>query len=630
MKKSNFHNFGYCNETMKMCGFVFCVLEFVWNLAFGIWNLRRQQFISYSRLLTLSATTIFCSVITPWRSHAQEQQVVQTNQAGIEAAEVAFLRTLQLLPQDRIPAEYQALVEQVSPPTCATIQLHTARQLMPYMSPDQQQLLTFLFTRPSLPLDHISDSGFFKIHYTTTGVDAVPPGDQNQNGVPDFVDSVATAYDHSYNVEVTQLGYREPPPDDGVDGPEFDIYMEDLGRGFYGWTNSETKLGDSNRWTSYIQMDNDFDNGHYTSGIDAALVTAAHEFFHMIHFGYRAFTTSNEPFYYELCSTWMEEVVHDDINDYYQYLPSYFSRRNVPFDAFENSNYGLGIWNMFLMKNLRDKQGSSALIRRTWEIMAENTSAMDAIGQGLNEIGENYEEQFAEFAVWNYFTGDRADPVLYYDEGAAYPQVPYEIELDMDKQVAVSDSNKTLTYKYYKFSVQFDGNYEISIDAESPQHWKFASIATLSGNSNSQYQIFAPSGGHGLGFLEAGSELIIVASNNMQSSAAIRDRPSLQFRFEIAQVEKLEAYPNPYVISLHEQITFRFTSNDPALAINIMSSEGIVVKDVRLSDGLDEFTPDSYTWDGLDNSGNPVSSGIYIILLNKGGKIQKQKFALIR
>jgi len=51
----------------------------------------------------------------------------------------------------------------------------------------------------------------------------------------------------------------------------------------YGQTTSENNVGLS-RWTSYIEIDNDF-IGFYTIGINAARVTAAHEFHHAIQMG---------------------------------------------------------------------------------------------------------------------------------------------------------------------------------------------------------------------------------------------------------------------------------------------------------------------------------------------------------
>jgi len=76
------------------------------------------------------------------------------------------------------------------------------------------------------------------------------------------------------------------------------------------------------RWTSDIDIDNDFIGSKYNAkGIQALRVTAAHEFHHAIQYGYGWW---GERYPYELTSTWMEDVVYTDVNDYYQYLPDYF------------------------------------------------------------------------------------------------------------------------------------------------------------------------------------------------------------------------------------------------------------------------------------------------------------------
>jgi hypothetical protein len=559
----------------------------------------------------------------------QETTIVSNTAAREQEAYSAFLEALSVLPEYRIPPEYRDQVPAVAAPRCATMELQTTRQLLPYLPQAQKQAFETLFARPTLAFSMTSTSGRFRIHYDTSGSNAVPAGDADQNGIPDFVDGVAEAYDMSYQLEIADLGYQAPPDDAGEDGPEFDIYISDLGGGFYGWTNAEVKISGTNAWTSFIEMDNDFDNRHFTPGLDGARVTAAHEFFHMIHFGYRSFNTSDEPFYYELCATWMEEIVYDDINDYYQYLPMFYRNRNVPFDAFETSNYGESVWNIFLMKNLQGEPGAANLIRRTWEIMAENTAAMDAIDQALRELNTDYNQQFAEFAVWNYFTGDLADPNRFYEEGAAYPRVPVGLDLDLDTRVAFSDSSKPLTHKYYRFTLLAEGNYAIDIDAEQGGDWRFASIVRIPG-SGEQYQTFGPGAGQGLGFLPTGSELVIVAANHGRSNLAVSARPYVGFQFEIKQVRQIDAYPNPFIRSQQAMMTFRFGEYEADLEVMIVTSEGRIIRKARLSDGAANLTKNSFVWDGTDDDGDPVASGVYLFLVKRGAEVETGKFALIR
>ena len=45
-------------------------------------------------------------------------------------------------------------------------------------------------------------------------------------------------------------------------------------------------------------------------------LTVAHEFFHAIQRAYRAYPSGNTTFLYEMSSTWIEDVIVPDGNDY--------------------------------------------------------------------------------------------------------------------------------------------------------------------------------------------------------------------------------------------------------------------------------------------------------------------------
>ncbi len=193
-----------------------------------------------------------------------------------------------------------------------------------FFSIEQQNILSKFLQRPSLPNSIVSPSQYFRIHFTNIGNDAISYN----------INLLAQALDSSYSFEINYLGYPSPPSDGSEGGDEkYDIYVRNLGN-LYGQTTSETNVGMS-RWTSYIEIDNDFP--WYSSAnppkdpIDAARVTVAHEFHHSIQMGNYAPENGVDPyrsadiFFYELTSTSMEEFVYDDVNDYYAYMSSYFN-----------------------------------------------------------------------------------------------------------------------------------------------------------------------------------------------------------------------------------------------------------------------------------------------------------------
>ncbi|MCH7859975.1 MAG: hypothetical protein IID14_09825 [Candidatus Marinimicrobia bacterium] len=169
-----------------------------------------------------------------------------------------------------------------------------------------------LAPRPDLQTSFISPDDQFEIHYDTTGANRVDLSSTPPDQVPDWVAQVAAALSHSRDL-LLDLGYA-PAPDDG-DG-RYDVYLVgDLPRGWYGVTDPAGTDGEG-RTTSFIKMDNDFasDERYYTYGLDGARVTAAHEYFHAVQMGYKAVT--GDLFFYELASTWFEDIAFPEINDW--------------------------------------------------------------------------------------------------------------------------------------------------------------------------------------------------------------------------------------------------------------------------------------------------------------------------
>ncbi|MGI8774591.1 MAG: MXAN_6640 family putative metalloprotease [Actinomycetota bacterium] len=193
------------------------------------------------------------------------------------------------------------------------------------------------------------------VHWVTSGPDAA---------TPEQVDATIATMETVWDVEVTQLGFRPPKADKnsqnhGPDG-KTDIYLADIGSdGFYGYCTSDDPRGyrlGSARYpyydvSAYCVIDNDFLEFPDQTPLANLQVTAAHEFFHAIQFGYDAY----EDFWLlEGSATAIEDVVFNDINDNYQFLlPSQFTAPHKPLDLTSinpgGANFGrrYGAWIFF-------------------------------------------------------------------------------------------------------------------------------------------------------------------------------------------------------------------------------------------------------------------------------------------
>ncbi len=291
------------------------------------------------------------------------------------------------------------------------------------LSLDKQAQLKILLQRPERETSKVSPGGFFRIHYDLSGSHA--PAyffDGNEPLIDSSVNALAAAFDSSYRYEVDFLGYPPPSPDDGEGGDNrFDVYIGDIGPPTYGLTTWST--GSGNIFDIYIEVDNDFLGGfpEGSEGINGAMVTAAHEFHHAIQLDNYGFF-SNDIYYHELTSTSMEEFVFDEVNDYYNYLSSYFYSPDR--DIASYSGYDLAQWNIYLrqkFENEGDPEKGFDIIKRSWEILSQDRVAIRSLSQSLFEHGTTFKNEFGTYGLWCYFTGHRAKPDLYFSEGENYP-----------------------------------------------------------------------------------------------------------------------------------------------------------------------------------------------------------------
>ncbi len=609
-------------------------------------NLNRFMSLLTARRMIISVRTNLCLVyifvVLTSAAIAQPQRMLEQEGISSQQKDNIFFQALSVLPVEDIPEKYRQEAMSAHSEKCRTIAIAAARRFLPAMDNEQQSALQRVFERPdNLPEAYTRQGGDFKLHYTVVGPDSVATLDQNQNGTPDFVEDVALAFENSLAVATGQLNYQLPPGDNGIDGPEYDVYVHNLGRGIYGYTVPEDNITGTlaDDKTSYIQIDNDFDVGFFTKGLAGAQVTAAHELLHAIQFGYRDAKFLNEYFYYELCSSWIEDVIYDEINDYYASVPGYLKRTDNPINQYDprtSFNYGAAIWNHFLVERFNDVD----VVRQSWVRMLAGDFVVDAIVASIENMGVNFEDAFAEFALWNYFTGNRADAASYYEEGQHFAQLPFVVNAIINSDTTVVDSIRTLAAKYYLFTTTNAGNYRFSGLLSGDFPGRFAVVATP--NSGSSSAVVLNSGqGLELGFLPSLSQIVVIPVNVGTLSGADPDKLTgtyNDFSFDLLQVEPNDGgergivgiYPSPFIMGRHTGLTVEFLpAPTQQVEVRILSSGGRVIRTEVFPAGV-AASAASFSWDGTDEHSTRVASGVYIVELRQGDFIQFQKLAVIR
>jgi uncharacterized protein DUF6055/flagellar hook capping protein FlgD len=289
----------------------------------------------------------------------------------------------------------------------------------------------------------------FTLHWDESGFHSVTLEDLSSNGIPDYIDTAAVVLEHVWDVEINQMNYSPPPQQNGQPVANYHVYFTDMA--YYGGTtgsgNDIPSLPGTN-WTSYLELENDYQESYFFSqGLDGLRVTAAHEFHHAIQFGYNV--RQEDYFFYEMTSTWMEDVLYTHINDYYNYLSSLFTNLgNRSFDNFSLYAYG-----NCLYVHMLEKHFGSDIVRDIWNQIKSNT-VIDALAIILprSQYNSNWLTSLADYGVWLYFTGNRSNSALYFPEGEFYP----EYHINSNSTHFLTDSlifeNNVLSnsFKYYK------------------------------------------------------------------------------------------------------------------------------------------------------------------------------------
>ena len=240
----------------------------------------------------------------------------------------------------------------------------------------------------------------FILYYTRKGPDSVPDSDawtltapgwlRGADNIPDYVEFIANALDSARKFETIGLGYS-------FNGARIYVNIFDLGA-VYGYALPGTDT---------LEFDNnlDFFDPRIVDIRDRYNVTAAHEFFHRIQFGY----TENINFFSEPSAVWMEDKMFPAVNDYLQYINqpgNIFQLPDTRMDEYATGNYDRVVWPKFL-----DERYSTAVIRRAWENYGAGESITDQVfGEALQSIDPQitFAKAFSEFGRWMFYTGPRS------------------------------------------------------------------------------------------------------------------------------------------------------------------------------------------------------------------------------
>jgi hypothetical protein len=314
----------------------------------------------------------------------------------------------------------------------------------------------------------------------------------------------------------------------------------------------------------------------------------------------------------------MEDVVFPNVNDYVQYLSSgqsHFRNPGIPFtDQNGIVEYSRAIWGHFMAK----KFGRDA-VRLTWEEI-RSVPPLQAVDNALQAYGSSFRSAFAEWVLWNYFTGARADTAQYYPEGYLYPLIT-EMPVDFTTTSRdVSGALKALSSRYYEVMTQNDrvtlALANINLAAGEAKSWtEFPYTYRL--NVNKVDDSYKAIGGNVYVKLDVPDQTTWyswdVYHGSVGSASLVAGSP----------------FPDPFPANGRSSVYVPVSASGPVSAtLSVYSSSMDLIYSSPVTSSL-QLGRQVFSWNGRTRNNELAQSGIYIYVLELKDQILKGKFAIL-
>lgn len=481
----------------------------------------------------------------------------------------------------------------------------------------------------------ISPSGRFEIFYNPS---EIPTYDRDSNGTPDYLEFVGKAFDRAWFVEIDSLGFLPPPDENGMPRATYQITCTNLGNSLYGVTYFDEDIPQLPGFNavSEIEINTRFNFVNYPAANGdpivrdslAIAVTAAHEFNHALQLGYRFWFDSGQNIrdlrMIEGTATYMEEVVADEVNDYYQYLDDFYSEFNGK--NWEDDNQSLLYGDVVFYIMLGQHFGEQ-ITREIWEEVRHvpGTTAADNV---LAAHGSSLPEELRQLLIWMYFSGSRAVSGNFFEEAAFYPDPAVvdflPVELRNDPVTLSEQSMPPLAFQLLRVPVisLTDSAKVLLQSVDSPGRWSGVWFSP----DNQSFRLFEEGEPLDIALLPPESDVYlgIISNNWSEDFTQVAD---YRLRLSISKgstAQGIVAFPN--ILRPGSGVNkVQFVNLPPDAVIAIFSANGNFVASVAPNS-----SGKTATWDLRTEQGKEVGSGVYIYRVQSPTQSSSGKLMIIR
>ncbi|MDD2717886.1 MAG: hypothetical protein PHW04_18515 [Candidatus Wallbacteria bacterium] len=314
----------------------------------------------------------------------------------------------------------------------------------------------------------------FTVHYTKTGKDAVANPELLAVGIdgirhPEFVINTGAFLEKAFQEETCTLCLKAPRF-------PYQVYLKDLGDGEYGATKVDDVSGKPTE--SYIEIDNDFKGSRYFQNDDCVRetgslkVTAAHEFMHACQFmyGLAKGPAGATNCLSESTSTWAEDFVFDEVNDYLGFLKCDDSPFKAPYLEITSRSYSFVVFPLFLSEKF-----NPTIIRTLWENYQKSLDQVQAIKATLSDLSATY----GDYSVALYLKKEK------FRDGLRYPDLTIQKKINISRPVNEVINTNTPGYfgqNYVEIETSMPGALNLKFSSSSA----YQSRLILIGDSTSR------------------------------------------------------------------------------------------------------------------------------------------------